>query len=109
MNTTKLPLRERRYNKALAALERTRRRREEAIRTLVKCENLIPQLERKARRLGAPPRSKPTTQVESPVLPTIEPKIAADGTPDFLRGRKDRKNQRARERRAAAKAAPAPI
>jgi len=81
----KLPLRERRYHQALAALERSRKRREDLIKSLVRCELLIPKLERKARRLGAPPKVKASQPEPAPVLPTIEPEVAADGIPDFLR------------------------
>lgn len=81
-------IREKRYHDALRAIERTKARREQAIKTLVKCEVLLPQLERKARRLGAPvkPRSpRSTNEPPAPALPTIEPKVEADGIPDFLR------------------------
>jgi hypothetical protein len=89
MSTTKqkLPLRERRYKAALAAVERCKRRREAAIRTLAKCETLLPKLERRARRMGAPPRP-PKIKLDDPPpveLPAIPPKVAADGLPDFLR------------------------
>lgn len=86
---TKPPLRERRYQDTLKTIERAKGRRDAAIRMLIRYEILIPKLERKARRLGAPSPSRSSrslnetpTQVES--LPTIEPKIEADGIPDFL-------------------------
>lgn len=80
--------REKRHIATISAIVRTKARREAAIRTLVKCEMLLPKLERKARRLGAPPKPRSLRSVNetpAPALPTIEPQVAADGTPDFLR------------------------
>lgn len=81
----KLPLRQRRHKSLLSQVARLTRKRQEAIATLVRAETMLPQLERKLRRMDGPPiKRKVETVTPAPELPTIEPKILADGIPDFL-------------------------
>ena len=81
----KLPMRERRRRALLNSVARMRKQREEAIKTIVRCETNLPKVERRLRNYDKPPRSKPSGVVTPPPPPTIEPQMQGDGTPDFLR------------------------
>jgi hypothetical protein len=66
-----LSLRERRRKALLAKIARLVRKRNEAIKTLVKAENLLPQLERRARLMDRP--AKRRTADGPPLQPAAAP------------------------------------
>jgi hypothetical protein len=111
-----LTLRERRRKALLDKIARLTRKRNEAIKTLVKAENLLPQLERRARLLDRPvkralPTDSPPPAPAAVPLPTIEPDVGGDGVPDFLRRKVDESKRlgslpdpRAKEKKAERRA-----
>jgi hypothetical protein len=111
-----LSLRERRLKALLDKIARLTRKRNEAIKALVKVENSLPQLERRARLLDRPvkralPTDSPPPAPAAVPPPTIEPDIGGDGVPDFLRRKVDESQRlgslpdpRAKEKKAERRA-----